>query len=243
MHAHQDAFGKAVYDFHQHGRGYEILERNDGFIESTEGPQCWFAEYRQWLPHERRAMRYIHGCVLDVGCGAGRYALWLQRKGHDVVGIDASPLAIRVCRLRGVKRAKVASVAQFKAASGTFGTILMMGNGFGMAGSPDATRWLLRKFQRMTAASGRILAESLNPYETDDPVHKAYHRSNQEHGRMRGQLRLRVRYREFATSWFNWLMCSQDEMQRILQGTGWVVRRFLGSYGPRYVAVIEKEHD
>lgn len=32
--------------------------------------------------------------VLDVGCGTGELALFLARHGHDVLGIDLSPLAI-----------------------------------------------------------------------------------------------------------------------------------------------------
>jgi SAM-dependent methyltransferase len=33
--------------------------------------------------------------VLDVGCGQGRDALFIARKGHSVVGVDLSPNGIR----------------------------------------------------------------------------------------------------------------------------------------------------
>ncbi|MDG6899020.1 MAG: class I SAM-dependent methyltransferase [Nitrososphaerota archaeon] len=45
----------------------------------------------------------MKGKVLDVGCGAGRVALYLQGWGLDVVGVDNSPFALRVARLRGVR--------------------------------------------------------------------------------------------------------------------------------------------
>ncbi|HDH03576.1 MAG TPA: class I SAM-dependent methyltransferase [Actinobacteria bacterium] len=32
--------------------------------------------------------------VLDLGCGQGRNALWLASQGHDVTGLDLSPVAI-----------------------------------------------------------------------------------------------------------------------------------------------------
>jgi SAM-dependent methyltransferase len=40
----------------------------------------------------------VHGPVLDVGCGTGELSLFLARRGHDVLGIDLSPLAIRQAR-------------------------------------------------------------------------------------------------------------------------------------------------
>jgi 2-polyprenyl-3-methyl-5-hydroxy-6-metoxy-1,4-benzoquinol methylase len=43
------------------------------------------------------AMQFVKGRVLDVGCGEGRHSLYLQEKWFDVLGIDISPLAIKVC--------------------------------------------------------------------------------------------------------------------------------------------------
>ena len=40
----------------------------------------------------------IRGPVLDVGCGTGELALFLARRGHEVLGIDLSTLAIRQAR-------------------------------------------------------------------------------------------------------------------------------------------------
>ena len=34
---------------------------------------------------------YGPGAVLDAGCGTGRVAIELARRGHRVVGIDADP--------------------------------------------------------------------------------------------------------------------------------------------------------
>lgn len=40
----------------------------------------------------------VRGPVLDVGCGTGELSLFLARHGHDVLGIDLSPLAIQQAR-------------------------------------------------------------------------------------------------------------------------------------------------
>jgi 2-polyprenyl-3-methyl-5-hydroxy-6-metoxy-1,4-benzoquinol methylase len=56
------------------------------------------------MPDEKKAIDYAKGRVLDVGCGAGRHILYLQKKGLKVLGIDQSPLAVNMCKLRGAKK-------------------------------------------------------------------------------------------------------------------------------------------
>jgi SAM-dependent methyltransferase len=238
---HQDAVGHEFLAYLRAGDSYEIVERNDGYIESSPGPKVYFSEYRDWPSHERKAVGLARGRVLDAGCGAGRHALYLQKKGLDVLGIDTSPLAVKVCRLRGLKRARVMNAAVIPRNWGPFDTILMLGNNFGLFGSFKRARWLLRRFHGLTSDTARIIAETVNPYDTKNPWHLTYHKVNRKKGRMAGQIRLRVRYHTYATPWFDYLFVSKPEMRRILKGSGWVVKRFLDSRGPMYVAILEKE--
>ena len=67
----------------------------------------YFSEYENWHTIEKKAMVFVKGKVLDIGCGVGRHSLYLQKKGFDVLGIDNSPLAIKVSKLRGVKKTKI----------------------------------------------------------------------------------------------------------------------------------------
>jgi hypothetical protein len=57
---------------------------------------------------------------------------------------------------------------------------------------------------------------------------------------MGGQIRLRIRYKDCATPWFDYLFVSKKELAEILDGTGWRTARCFDSHGPGYIAVIEK---
>ncbi len=77
-------------------------------------------------------MSHARGRVLDIGCGAGRHALYLQKRGFEVVAIDISPLAVDVCRRRGVNDVRLMSITEADSNLGPFDTILMMGANFGL---------------------------------------------------------------------------------------------------------------
>jgi SAM-dependent methyltransferase len=175
--------------------------------------------------------------VLDVGVGAGRAALELQRRGRSVVGIDISPGAIEVARARGVRDVRLLAFEDLDDSVGQFGTIVMFGNNFGLFGSPTQAKRLLR---RLRPLADRIVAGSNDPYATEDSAHLAYQDRNRKRGRMPGQLRLRVRYRDLIGAWFDYLIVSPDEMAAILEGTGWRIHRLLQQDGSGYyVAVLE----
>jgi SAM-dependent methyltransferase len=236
----EDAYGREVYDHYRRGIGFEIVERDDGLISTSTGPEAYFTEYKDWGPHQKKAIAYARGRVLDVGCGAGRHSLYLQKKGHDVLGIDLSPLAVKVARLRGLRDTKVMSVTRVSPKLGTFDTIVMFGNNFGLMESRKRARWLLGRFGSITNDDARIIVESCDPYKTSERYHLDYHKLNRRRGRMSGQTRLRVRYLTYATPWFDYLLVSPDEMKELLEGTGWRVAKLFKSKGPSYAAVIEK---
>jgi SAM-dependent methyltransferase len=184
-------------------------------------------------------MRYARGRVLDIGSGAGRVALHLQERGREVIAIDNSPGAIEVCRRRGVRDARLLSIDEVNGSLGLFDTIVMYGNNFGLFANARKAKRLLRRFHRLTSARGRIVAESRDVHSADDPVHLAYQERNRRRGRMAGQIRLRVRYRELATPWFDYLMVSQGELSDLLNDAGWSIGHVFESEDT-YMAVIEK---
>jgi SAM-dependent methyltransferase len=185
-------------------------------------------------------MEFVKGRVLDIGCGAGRHSLYLQKMGFDVLGIDSSPLAIKVCKLRGLKRARVMSIEELNFKPNSFDTVIMLGSNFGLFGSFEKARRLLKKLHKMTSGNGLIIASTRDTYKTDNADHLEYHQLNKEKGRMAGQLRVRIRFRKCVGSWFDYLIVSKKEMEEILKGTGWKIREFIDSGDSGYIAVIEK---
>jgi len=241
----QDAFGRALADWYEGKRPLIAFERDDGYIDCSGGTGSYFAPYRDWPAPEKRALRLVRGRVLDIGCGAGRHCLYLQQQGFDVTGIDNSPLAVRVCRARGVRhvRAMAAaelSVRRLRTLGGRFDTVLMMANNFGLFGSPARARRMLLRFLGITNPGARIIASTLDPYASKRPEHTSYHRWNRRRGRPGGQARIRARYRDYATPWFDYLFVSRQELEGILDSTGWELGRAVKEPGGRYIAVIER---
>ena len=236
----QDAFGHGMLDYYHGTRTSLVIERDDGYFEPDVGLQMYFAEYRNWHPDERKAMRYVRGRVLDIGCGAGKHSLYLQQKGLDVVGIDNSPLAIEVCKLRGLRDVRPMPITRISSRLGVFDTVLMFGNNFGLFGNPDRAERLLRRLYSMTSRRGRIIAQSTDPYRTSSPDHLEYHERNRQRGRVAGQIKLRVHYRKYTTPWWDLLLVSIQEMADILDGTGWRANIRLETEAGPYIAVLEK---
>jgi SAM-dependent methyltransferase len=239
---HEDAYGRELLA-HYHGEhSFEIVERDDGYFDVSGGPEVYFAPYEAWPEHQQRAIQLAKGRVLDAGCGAGRVCLHLQNQGLGVLGIDISPLALEVCRLRGVKNLKLISLADVSPQLGSFDTIILFGNNFGLLAGFEEGRRILKNLHALTSPEAVILAESNDRNQTREPAHLAYQKWNHERGRMPGQLRLRVRFKQYASPWFDYLIVTKDEMQAMVAGSGWKIERFLDEpENSMYAAILEKD--
>ncbi len=243
MDLNKDAYGKQLLaQFHGEISTAEVIERDDNFVDFGSDFGLYFREREEWSIDERRLIDTANGRILDIGCGAGRHSLYLQNKGFDATGIDNSPGAIEVCKLRGLKRALVRPINEIdKFDTNSFETILLLGNNFGLFGDPENAKSILQEMYRITSPTAQILAATLNPYETNDEAHLKYHRWNKERGRMVGQIRLRVRFGKTIGDWFDYLFVSPEEMKVILEDTGWQIGELVSSEGANYFAVIEKK--
>lgn len=216
----------------------EVIEREDGLINGAPAAH-YLSEPDEWRSFDHRAVRLCRGRVLDIGVGAGRIAIELQRQGIAVTGLDTSAGAIEVSRDRGLRDTVLATVDEFARASVRYDTFLLLGNNLGLLESAARAPVFLAALARLAAPGARIVAQGADPYGTTDPLHSGYHESNRTRGRLGGQLRLRLRYREIATEWFDYLNCSVSELESLLVGTSWRLKSIDDRDRPYYVAVME----
>ena len=215
----------------------EIIERDDGLINGAPADH-YLAGPDEWQPHDHRALERVRGQVLDIGVGAGRIALELQRRGFEVTGLDISPGALEVARERGVRDLVLATVDEHAASGRRYDTFLLLGNSVGLLEGRERAPGFLAALARMAAPGAQVIGHGTDPYGTSDPVHKTYHERNRRRGRLGGQLRLRLRYRDVATDWFDYLVCSPAELAEIVRPSPWRLTGIDDADRPYYLATL-----
>lgn len=126
--------------------------------------------------------------VIDVGCGPGRHVLALARRGSLALGVDVSPVAVRIARERGATAVQ-ASVFDRIPGAGRWGTALLLDGNIGIGGRPTA---LLARVQRLLRPDGVVLAE------LDAP------------GTPGGGTRIRLEAGDEISHWFAWAHVAAD---------------------------------
>ncbi|MCP4568911.1 MAG: methyltransferase domain-containing protein [FCB group bacterium] len=238
----RDAFGQMMIDYLNGHALNLIIERDDGFVAPGGHEDIYFAEFKDWPARQRKAVRFARGRVLDIGCGAGRCLLYLQRKGLQVVGIDNSPLAVKACKMQGAHHVMAKSFTEIKKSMGIFDSIVLFGNNFALFGNIKRAKWMLKKLYGITPANGRIIAEACDPYKTTIKEHLEYHKRNRKRGLPSGLVKVRVRYKKLISPWFDLLLVSEKEMKKILEGTGWqITKTFQAKNDMFYAVVLEKK--
>ena len=98
-----------------------------------------------------------NGKILDVGCGAGSHALWLQNQGYQVKGVDVSEGAIAVCKNRGVKNVELSPLLQ---ENGKYDTVFILMNGTGIFEQLSKLTSNLIHLKHLLKPNGQILIDS-----------------------------------------------------------------------------------
>jgi SAM-dependent methyltransferase len=229
-----------MLDYLRDGSGYEIVEHEGGDFSVGASPQLYFSDHDSWRQTERDALALATGRVLDVGCGAGRFMLWLRERGHDVVGSDNSPGAIEVCRRRGLDDVHVLSIGRVsRSRLGAFDTILLLGGNMALLGQKPQARRNLERLRRVASPGGRLLGANRDWTKSTDAETRAKVAANQAGGRFSGEHRSRIRYKKLATPFFTSSRMSVDELRELAAGTGWTLGEVIDHGEGIYVAVLD----
>ncbi|MBI5482482.1 MAG: methyltransferase domain-containing protein [Deltaproteobacteria bacterium] len=189
--------------------------RDDGYVD--EQSAALFVD-EALGPHEAALLERCRGDVLDAGCGAGRLALPLLRRGVRVVGLDVSPTLVDVCRRRGMRAVRVGSV--WDDPGGPWDGVLLGGNNLGLGVTLAGAGRLLRHLAAALRPGGAVVLSSVDVTRNADPIHVAYHERNRAAGRPPGMVRLSLGYDGEQGEWFDWLHLSPAELHTVAAGEG-----------------------
>jgi SAM-dependent methyltransferase len=238
-----DPYSAALVDYQAGNTSARVLVQREDGHRGVLPARIYFRRPEELLPFERRALDLCSGHVLDVGAGAGAHTLALQDRGLRVTAVDLSPQAVRIMHQRGVRDARCADIAQFQ--DGPFETVLLLGNGIGLAGQLPSVDPFLRSLRGLVTASGQLLVHSVDVRCSSQAADLAYQEANRTAGRYFGEVQVTFRYRDAVGSPLWWVHVDGDTLADVARRAGWkseiMIRQEDGNYLARLTHGDETE--
>jgi SAM-dependent methyltransferase len=212
----KDIIGTALLDYF-HGKYTEDIITETNISDEDELPLPYFFRSFNEMPSlEQKALTLVKGKILDVGCGAGSHALYLQEKGFDVTAIDVSPGAIEVCKLRGVNNAK--QIDLLKLNTEKFDTILMLMNGTGIFQKLENISQYLLYLKSLLTHNGFILIDSSDlKYMYDEGEGGGIWIPGDHYY---GELEFTMKYKKMESEPFDWLYLDEAIFENAALSSG-----------------------
>ena len=205
-----DIFGKAIKAYFEHKDPEDIVVHSPDFDDDVIPVPYLFRSYAEMPPLEKKALQLCRGKILDVGCGAGSHALYLQNeKKMEVLAIDTSEGAIEVCKKRGIKRAE--NVAFEGLSEEKFDTILLLMNGTGIVGKMRKLDAFFAQLKQLLNPGGQVLIDSsdlIYLFEADEDGGVWVDSSAGYYG----ELRYSLSYKGERSQYFDWLYLDFDSL-------------------------------
>jgi SAM-dependent methyltransferase len=164
---------------------------------------------------DEAVLRQCSGPTLDIGCGPGRMAQSLARRGSAVLGIDVVPEAVQQSLDRGVA-ALVRNVFDHVPGEGRWETALLADGNIGIGGDPIA---LLTRVRELLAPTGRAVVDVAPPGA----------------GVVTRQVRIETVHGRSPA--FSWTSVGADAIEAVARAAGFQVEE-CHSHGERWYAVL-----
>jgi len=232
-----DVIGKSLKGYLNGGFPQYIIRGKDGNFEAID-IATFFSNYSDWTDYEKILIaNHAKGRILDIGAGAGRHSLFLQRIGYEVHAIDNSPQAVTLMKIRGVKNVHLMDLRDIDFPAKYFDSALIMYNDLGLAGSIENTLKLFKRLFKITKPRGKVIVTLRNPLFYDD---SAELEAKQKNPGIIEKMKIRMEYADIIGKWFDSMMVSPLELKNLIKDTGWFVDNIVEGEDDFYGAVLKK---
>lgn len=230
-----DPMGRAIADYHAHGKAARLRVFSPMFDEDEIPVTTLFRTIDEMPPIEQWALRNASGHILDVGAGSGCHSLALQQMGKEVTAIDISPLAVATMQKRGVGHVRL---QDFFTLDGKFDTILMLMNGIGIVGTISRLPAFFMQLDHLLAPGGQLLCDSSDLwyiYEDDDGMIDltgvdGYY----------GELTYQMQYKDVKGEVFPWLFIDPETLMEHARAHGFKMEVVASGSNYDYLARITR---
>ena len=162
-------------------------------------------------------LEWAEAPVLDLGCGPGRHLAALRAAGLPGLGVDLSPVAVRLARDRGLV-VLPGNVFADVPWVGRWRTVLLLDGNIGIGGAPAV---LLRRTRALLAEGGSALVE------VDPPGAPTY------------RTRVRIEGGGAVSEWFGWARVGIDGIEPLCERAGLRMSATLDA-GGRWFARLQR---
>lgn len=233
----KDIFGKAISAYYHEKDNTDIQVHSPDFDDDVIPVSYLFRDFTEMPPLEQKALQLATGRILDVGCGAGSHALYLQKeKNFKITAIDTSKGAVEIARLRGIK--DVQNIDFFDLKNEKFDTVLMLMNGSGIIGKLQNLDKFFKKIRELLNPGGKVFLDSsdlsyLFDRDEDGGIwidsEAAYY----------GELQFKVSYKGKSSDYFNWLYIDFETLKFAAETNNFSCKRIKEGEHYDYLAELQ----